>query len=352
LENWKRTYPRDSEPFNLLANKYTLVGPSEKAIANAQEAVQLNPKDARPHANLAVAFMELNRFEEAKNVLRKALAQKLETPSMHVRLYHIAFVQGDTAAMKEQLDWAAANNKLEEAQNWQAQSAGFSGQLDKANKFNEQGIELVRRSDSKEITAQALLLEAMRNAALGRCGPVSEITRQALDLSREQANLVNAANARAACGQSGLAQALVDDLWKQFPQDSLLNTVSIPIIRAQNELGRGNAALAIQLLEPTRKYEVFGDFWTQYLRGQAYLKLGNGALAAAEFKTIIDHRGWYPVSPLYPLAQIGAARAAHLSGDDVKARQYYQDFLFVIWKDADPSIPILIEAHAEYEKLK
>ena len=153
-------------------------------------------------------------------------------------------------------------------------------------------------------------------------------------------------------GFACLAQALVDDLSKQFPQDSLLNTVSIPIIRAQNELGRGNAALAIQLLEPTRKYEVFGDFWTQYLRGQAYLKLGNGALAAAEFKTIIDHRGWYPVSPLYPLAQIGAARAAHLSGDDVKARQYYQDFLFVIWKDADPSIPILIEAHAEYEKLK
>jgi len=105
------------------------------------------------------------------------------------------------------------------------------------------------------------------------------------------------------------------------------------------------------LLEPTRKYEVFGDFWPQYLRGQAYLKQKNGVQAAAEFKTILDHRGWFPLSPLYPLAHLGMARAAALAGDKSKAGKFYLDFV-TLWKDADPTIPVLIAARAEYEKVK
>jgi serine/threonine protein kinase/Tfp pilus assembly protein PilF len=349
LEIWKRTYPRDPEPLILLANKYTLVGPFEKAIENAQGAITLNPADARPYANLAVAFMGLNRFDEAKEVLRRALSQKLETTKMHARLYHIAFIQGDAAAMSEQLLWAAT--KPEEVQTWQAQTSDFSGQLAKANEFNNRAIELARHAGVKEITAQVLLQQAGRNASFGNCAPVSGIVTSALALSREQANLVAAANALAACGQAAAAQASMSEVTKAFPQDTLLNTISIPIARAQLELNRGNPAQVIQLLDAAKKYEVAGEFWPPYLRGQAYLKLGSGEQAAAEFKTILDHRGWYPVSPLYPLAKLGAARAAVLSGDNVKARMYYQDF-FTLWKDADPRLPILIEAKAEYEKLK
>ncbi len=349
LEIWKRTYPRDLEPFNLLANKYTLVGPFDKAIENAQEAIRLSPTDARPYTNLAVAFMGLNRFDEAKDVLRRALSQKLETPKMHARLYHIAFVQGDAAAMKEQL--ASTLPKPEEIQMWQAQTCDFSGQLVKANQFNDHAIELARQSGVKEIIAQMLLQQAVRNATFGNCTPVSGIVTSALALSREQANLVVAANALAACGQAGAALANMDEVSKAFPNDTLLNTISIPIARAQLELNRRNPAQVIQLLEAAKKYDVAGEFWPQYLRGQAYLKQGNGAQAATEFKSIIDHRGWYPVSPLYPLAELGAARAAVLSDDKAKARKYYQDF-FILWRDADPTIPTLIEAKAEYEKLK
>jgi serine/threonine protein kinase/tetratricopeptide (TPR) repeat protein len=351
LEVWKSTYPRDWEPRNLLANKYTLVGPFERAVAEGHEAIGLHPKEARAYVNLAVAFMGLNRFDEAKKILGEAQGQKLESANMHARLFHIAFVQGDANAMKEQVDSAAANGRPEDAQNWQAQVAGFSGQLAKANQYNDRAIELIRRSDSKEITAQVLLLEAMRDATFGNCAPVSGIIKQALDLSREQANLVSSANAYAACGQASPAQALIDELMKQFPLDTLLQTNSIPVIRAQSELNRGNAAQAIQFLEPARKYEVFGDFWPQYLRGQAYLKQKNGAQAATEFQTILDHRGWYPLSPLYPLAHLGLARAAVLNGDAAKARKSYQDF-FALWKDADPAIPILVAARAEYDKLK
>jgi serine/threonine protein kinase/Tfp pilus assembly protein PilF len=349
LEIWKRTYPKDPEPFILLANKYTLVGPFEKAIENAQEAIKLNPMDARPRANLAVAFIGLNRFDEANDVLHRALSQKLETTKMHARLYQIAFVKGDAPAMKDQLAWAAT--KPEEALTWQAQTSDFSGQLAKANQFNDHAIELARQSGVKEITAQALLQQAERNATFGNCAPVNGIVTSALALSREQANLVAAASALAGCGQAAAAQANMDEVSKAFPQDTLLNTISIPIARAQLELNRGNAAQVIQLIETAKRYEVAGDFWPQYLRGQAYLKQGNGAQAAMEFQTIVDHRGWYPVSPLYPLAELGCARAAVISGNNARARKYYQDF-FTLWKDADSTIPILIAARAEYEKLK
>ncbi len=350
LEVWKRTYPRDWEPLNLLANKYTLVGPFEKAITEAHEAIRLNPKETRAYVNLAVAFMGLNRFDEAKDIMRQAQAQKLESTNMHTRLYHIAFVEGDAAAMKEQIDWATANGKPEDAQNWQAQAAAFSGQLQKANGFNDRALELIRQSDARELSAQVLLLQATRNATFGNCSLVGQKTAKALELSHEQANMIIAANALAVCGQADSAQPIIDELSKRFPLDTLLNTVSIPLMRAELELNRAHATEAAQLLEPARKYEIYGEFWPQYVRAQAYLKQRSGPQAATEFQTIIDHRGWYPLSPLYPLAHLGLGRAAAMSGDMPKARKSYQDF-FTLWKEADPSIPILVEARKEYDKL-
>ena len=352
LEVWQRTYPRDWTPLNLLANRYTQVGPFEKAIENGHEAVRINPKAAASYVNLAVGFMGLNRFDEARDVLQKALSQKLETTNLHARLYHIALLKGDAAGMKDQLEWAAGKPDEYQGPNWQAQAAAFSGQLANSNQFSDRALELTqKRSDLKEAAAQTLLQKAERNASFGNCGAVSEMARNALMLSREQAYQVAAGNALAACNQSGAAQPLIDELAKSFPLDTLLNTVWLPLMKAQLELNRGNGAAAIGLLEPARRYEVHGDFWPQYVRGMAYLKLKNGTQAAAEFQTIISHRGWYPLSPLYPLAHVGLARAAALNGDAPSARRAYQDFL-ALWKDADPSIPILVSARQEYDKLK
>jgi predicted Zn-dependent protease len=239
-------------------------------------------------------------------------------------------------------------NKQEEAFIWQA-GRRFSGQLG-CRQLNDRVIEMFRIRN-KESMAQMMLMKALREATLGDCGRVAQLAKEALTLSREQGNLVNAANAYAACGQANEAQALVDDLTRRFPEDTLLKSNSIAIIRAQAELSKGNATAAIQLLESARKYEVFGDFWPQYLRGQAYLKNNNGGQAMIEFKVILDHRGWSLLSPLYPLAQLGYARAFVLSGDTPAARKAYQD-LFVLWKDADATLPPLVAARAEYEKLK
>jgi tetratricopeptide (TPR) repeat protein len=267
---------------------------------------------------------------------------------MHLRLFHLAFLQGDKEAMKEQVDWANANAKSEDALTWQAQVAAFSGELAKADQLLDRVIEMNRKSDAKEAVAQLLLVAAVRDATLESCGRATTAAKQALDLSPELGNVVNAANVYAMCGQAASAQALVDELIKRFPLDTLLSTNSVPIIRAQMELNRGNAAQARQLLEAARKYEVFGDFWPQYIRGQAFLKEKNGTQAMTEFKVILDHRGWYPTSPLYPLAYLGTARAAALAGDAATARKAYQDF-FALWKDADANLTVLAAAKSEYE---
>ena len=351
LEVWKRTYPRDWEPHHLLAVRHTFTGPFDKAVEEASEATRLNPKEAKAHANLAHAFIGLNRFDEAKQVLQNALGQKLETESMHLHLYHVAFVRGDTGGAKEQLDWASAKYAGYLSESWQAQAAEFHGQLARANQLSQQAADWLQRNNSKEIAAQIVLQEAMRDATFRQCDKVGALTTKALSLSRDLSSLHQSANSLAACNQAAAAQSLVDEMLKRFPQDSLLISVSIPLIKAQLELARGNAAQAVQLLESARRYEVYGDFWPQYVRGQAYLKQGNGAQAAAEFKGILDHRGWYPLSPLYSLAQLQYARASALSGDNAAARKAYQDFL-ELWKEADASLPFLAEAHQEYDKLK
>jgi len=350
LEVWKRTYPRDWEPHNLLAVRYTLTGPFDKGLEEASEAVRLNPKEAKAHANLAIAFIGLNRYDEAKQVLQQALAQKLETDSMHTHLFHLDFVKGDAAGMKQELDWAAAKSPSL-AQAWQAQAAEFYGQSTKADQFTQQALDIAQRNGAKEAAAQVLLQQATRHAAFRDCAKVAELTNKALTLSRDLSSLHQSANALAACGEAPGAQSLIDELQKRFATDTLLNSVSVPLIRAQLELTRGNAAQALQLLDSARRYEAFGDFWPQYVRAQAYLKQGNGVQAGAEFKNILDHRGWYPLSPLYALAQLGYARAAVVNGDSATARKAYQDF-FQLWKDADPSLPFVAEAHQEYDKLK
>ena len=351
LEVWKRTFPRDWEPHNLLAVRYTLTGPFDKGVEEASEAVRLNPKEAKAHANLAIAFIGLNRFDEARQVLQNALAQKLETDSMHLNSYHLAFIRGDEAAAKEQLDWASSKYPGYISESWQAQASEFHGQLAKANQLSQQAADWAQRNNLKEIAAQLVLQEAIRDATFHECDKVSGLTTKALSLSRDLSSLHQSANALAACNQAAASQSLIDEMLKRFPQDSLLNSVSIPLIKAQLELARGNAIPAVQLLESARRYEVYGDFWPQYLRGQAYLKQGNGAQAATEFKGILDHRGWYPLSPLYSLAHLQYARASALSGDNATARKAYQDF-FELWKEADSALPFLAAAHQEYDKLK
>jgi outer membrane protein assembly factor BamD (BamD/ComL family) len=159
-------------------------------------------------------------------------------------------------------------------------------------------------------------------------------------------------------GDTKRAQTLADDFSKKFPLDTIHNSVWLPIIRATVELKGGEATRvtsvtgrAVEFLPPSKQYEAALSFRPTWVRGLAYLQSKNGALAAAEFQRIIEHRGWDVLSPLWPMAHLGLAQAAALQGDAPGARKAYEDF-FQLWKDANADLPIMIEARREYEKLK
>jgi len=351
LELWKRTYPRDSAPHNNLAVKYNELGQFDKAAEEAREAIRLNPNSASGPSLLASSSVGLNRFDEAKEIIRQALSQKLENLRMHQNLYRIAFVQGDAAGLKKEIDWATGKPEEYAAQSWQADSAAFSGQLQQARKFSATAFELAQRRDLKEVAAQITAGAAARDAQFRDCTTVKQQTTKALQLSHDRITLSLSAQALAVCGDTGQTKTLVEELTKRFPTDSLINQVRIPLIEAHIEMQRGNPAQAIQLLEKTRLYQRNILFPIAYLRGQADLAEKRGAEAAAQFQEILDNRGWSALSYFYPLAYVGRARAAVLQGDTATARKAYEDF-FALLKDADSDLTILIEAKKEYDKLR
>ena len=351
LELWKRTYPRDASPQNNLAVKYNELGLFDKALEAAREAIRLNPSSASGYSLLAAAFAGLDRFDEAKEIVGQAQAQKLETTPMRRILYRIAFVQGDATTMQQQIEWLGGKPDEYLAQGWQSETAAFSGQLKKAQEFSNRAVEVAERSDLKEVAAQIAAGGAGRDAVFGDCIQAKVQTAKALGISHNPLTMVNAGNALATCGEFSQTQTIIAELTRRSPKDTVLNKILLPLVQARIELQRVNAAQAIQLLETTRPFEGYALFQIAYLRGQAYLNQQKGTDAAAEFQKILDHRGWQPTSPLYPLAHLWLARAAALSGNTTKARKAYQDF-FALWKDADPDIPILQEARREYEQLK
>ncbi|HKA36302.1 MAG TPA: serine/threonine-protein kinase, partial [Thermoanaerobaculia bacterium] len=301
LELWKRTYPRNAPPHNNLALKYNELGRFDKALDEARASIRLNPNSASGYSLLASAYAGLDRFEEARDVIRQALARKLETTAMHATLYRIAFVKGDEAAMKEQID--ALSGKPDEylGQAWQADALAFSGRLRKARELSNHAVELAAARNLKDVAAETAARAASRDAQMGDCRPVKEETAKALGASHRQQTMIPAGIALATCGDSRRAQAIIDELATGFPTDTMLNKTLLPLVQARIELQRGNPARAIELLEPARTYEGFLLFQVAYLRGQSYLNQKRGTDAAAEFQKILDHRGSQITSHLYPL---------------------------------------------------
>ncbi|MFN7926682.1 MAG: hypothetical protein U0Y68_01860 [Blastocatellia bacterium] len=350
-ELYNLTYPRDFLTHSNLARFYTVLGQDEKGIKEAQETIRLNPDFGTPHNILASAFRHLGRFEEAKAEAEQAVALTPDRILFHETIYFLALMRRDTAVMQQQVDWASLRPGEYAHLTWQADTAAFAGQWQKARELSNRVVEVAAQRKLQEVTGDTVASNTEIAAILGHCQQShAELARAASALVLPR-SYFRAGIALALCGAATQAQTLTDEAIKRYPKHTLLNEIYLPLIRAALELQRGNRTQAIQLLEPARRYESVSFFYQNYLRGQAYLGERNGTAAAAEFQTILDHRGWSPASPLYPLAHLGLARAAMLQGDTAKARKSYQDF-FTLWKDADADLPLLIEAKKEYEKLK
>ena len=316
-----------------LVTAYLTTGEFDKSADASREALQLNPNSAAAYMNLGTAFIALNRLPEAREVYERATQQKLDATEVHAGLYRLAFVGGDTALMSQQLDWARGKPDEYVAADWQAQTTAVAGQYSRSQDFVRRAIDLAVRGGVKEVAAQYAAEAAARAAALGNCQHATAQTSQALSLQRNRTTLTRSAIALALCG-SDQAQSLVDELEKRHPLDTLINQLWLPVIRAAIAVQRNDAAGGIQHLEVTRRYQGGAEFWPSFLRGLAYLRQKAGREAAQEFRYIIDKRGQTPLTMLYPLAQLGLARASGLAGDTTAARTAYQNFL-ALWKNAD-----------------
>ena len=349
----RRTYPRFSPAALNLAWIADMSGRYQDALAYGKESLELEPDITWGYAYLYTAYMGLGRFEEAKAIVQKAIDRGVGPPFFHRFLYNVAFVQGDTAAMEKELAWAKGKRGEEGFLEAKAGVAATQARLKESRELRERALAMARRRNKHGVALDWLERAASMEALAGNAREARTIALEVLEKASEFEWRAGAALALARAGDLSRAESLADDLARRFPTHTGLNSIWLPNIRAYGQVKRGNPALALETLKAAEPFE-FG-FWagptTTYIRGEAYLALEDGTAAAAEFQKIIDHRGVWVGSIMHPLARLGLARAHTQAGKTAEARRAYQDFL-ALWKDADPDIPILQEAKAEYAKLQ
>ena len=273
LKLLKSTYPRDGSGPTDLAYTYSQIGQFDLAVAEAREAIHLNPNFGPSHRVLVLALFHLNRFAEAKDTIAQSLQQKINNTDFHYVLYQIAFADGDLSAMQEQIEGVGGRADEYAASDWQTGAAAFGGQWRKSQESASRAIDLAARGDTKEVAARYAAEQSLRAAIFGDRRRAREDAAHGLKLARGRASLPRAALALALCGETNDANSLVEELIKLYPEDTVINSIWVPAIRAAMELQRGNAAQAIELLQPASRYEAAAEFWPQYLRGLSYLKL-------------------------------------------------------------------------------
>jgi eukaryotic-like serine/threonine-protein kinase len=364
------SYPREPAAYNNLGNVYAAQGHYEKAAETARQAVRLAPDQVGWYESLANYALALQRFDEARQIIHEAQARKLDDAITHNALYALAFLGADSAAMAEQQQWFVG--KPEE--NWGLELASdteaYVGHLGKARELTQRAVDSSIRADSKESGAMWRAIAAQREAAYGNGTEARKTAAEALKLAPASQSVESeAALAFAMAGETARAASLSQDLGKRFPLDTQMQSLWLPAIQAQLALDRQNPAPALRALQAASPIELgqilfvlnISCLYPVYVRGETYLAAGQGNAAAAEFQNILDHNGIVWNCWTGALAHLGVARANALESRTsqradsdaarVRALAAYKDFL-TLWKDADPDIPVLKEAKAEYAKLQ
>jgi serine/threonine protein kinase/tetratricopeptide (TPR) repeat protein len=357
---WAQSYPRDFEAHVNLGYEYSVFGQYEKAIAETREGVRLNPDSSTGYANLIQGYAFLNQLDEAEVTYQEAIKRNLNAGELHAGMYGVAFLKRDMKEMERQANWTADEPGVADILlSYQSDTEAFFGRLRKAREFSKRAVESARRNGQKETAAAWEMNETLREAEFGNAARAHEQSISALTMGSTREAQILAALAFARAGDSARAERLADEMQRQFPLDTVIVNYWLPTVRAAIEINRNNPSSAIEFLKVAAPYELglvanfeFGVLlYPAYVRGQAYLLLHRGAEAATEFQKFLDRPNMLANNPLYVLAHLGLARAYALQGQTDNSRAAYQNF-FTMWKDADPDIPILQQAKAEYARLQ
>jgi serine/threonine protein kinase/tetratricopeptide (TPR) repeat protein len=358
FELWQQTYPRDDEPYIMLGLISAFLGNLEKALEEWREALRLEPNIGYNYLDVGWAYTTLNRLDEAEAVYKQAEERKLESEMLLHNRYYLAFLKGDAAQMAQLASAAMGKPGYEDLLlATQADTEGWHGKLKDAHELTGRAMDSAQHHDAKESAAAYQAAAALREVEAGNREQARAEAHAAVKLAPNRIVRAMAGLALARAGDTAGAEKLAAELDKAFPLDTQVQRYWLPTIRAGVALERQDPNRAIELLKAASTVELGLPTNLEilmcpvYLRGDAYLMLHDGNRAATEFQKFIDHRGLVRNFPWGALARLGLARAYALQGDTAKARAAYQDFL-TLWKDADPDVPILKEAKAEYAKLK
>ncbi len=355
LEVWRKTYPSHSPAFVNLSDNLERIGQSEKAIGIVRECLRFDGNNAILYMNMAESLLSLDRYAEVKETCQRAFEKTFDGDHFHMLLYIVAFIENDTAAMTEHLDWFSGRADEYIALDLQTRTSGFRGEWRRAQDGSRRAIDLANRSGAAEVAGQYAADQAVRIAfwsngtgiPKGNEPQLKSVlktqTNNALKHERAVHSLTRSALALAVAGEAAEAESLVAELKEKRPKDTLVHTLWLPLVHAAFELQNGRAKEAIEELEIAKRYEKVGEFFPQYLRGLAYAKLNKTKQATREFDKIVNNRGEGALSSIYPLAQLGKARS-------LKDKAEYEKF-FELWKDADKDMPALVEAKKEYAEL-
>jgi eukaryotic-like serine/threonine-protein kinase len=351
-------YPDSAGSLNHLGTTDMKLGRNEQAIESFRRAILLDGTRATTYGNLAVSLLRANRMQEAISVLEQAEKRNLHTDYLLQVNYWVAFLKEDQERMARILQQSsqvpgAGALLLSE----QADTESYHGHFEAARELSNAAADQMKHDGDKESAATCLAHAAVREAQVGYAGSARSEMEEADKITDDKTIATLSALVAALTGDSKRAATLVERLDDQHPHDTFLQSYWLPIIRAEIELGKGRAEKAIILLAQTERFDfaVADEFSTNslypvYVRGQAYLAAGNGDKAAAEFEKLITHPGMVMNLPLGSLAYLGRGRALSLAGRSSEAADAYRSF-FRLWKGADSNIPILRQAHEEFDRL-
>lgn len=361
-ELWIQTYPREMMPHSFLSGIILpVLGQYERAMEEGKKTIELDPDFAIGYTVLAYSLVYIDRFADAENDLQKAAERKLDIPDYLIQRYDIAFLNNDAKGMQREVEMAQGKARVQDwISNHQAFALAYSGRLREAREMSRAAVDLAQQEGQHERASLYEAAAALRESFFGNAVAARQDAKAALELSNARDTAYGAAVALALAGDQSRAQKLADDLEKRFPENTSERLSYLPTLRALSALNRREPSQAAELLQITSPNElraphsslfgIFGALYPIYVRGLAYLAEHQGTSAAEEFQKILNHRGIVVSDPIGALAHLQLGRAFAMSGDKAKAKAAYQDF-FTLWKGADPDIPILTQAKAEFTKL-
>jgi tetratricopeptide (TPR) repeat protein len=363
LESWSESYPRDPRPHGLIGGlALTSTAQYELAIAEADKAIALDPDLTPAYVNKALNQVYLNRPDEALATVTGATDRNLQATEWLLTIrYFAALLKSDDDELEQIAKAARTVPLLDVISHLEALALARTGRLREARQMSVVPVDVARRSNRRE---RAGLFEAARGvweAFYGNTDAARQSAVNALALGRGREVDYASAFALSLSGDLQQARALAEDLAREFPEDTSVQFMYLPTLRALFSLSAGDGTAAVQALRIASRYDLalgtigfigrFGGLYPIYVRGVAYLAARRPVEAAGEFQRIVDHRSIVLVDPMDALARLQLARAFALSGDSARARTAYSELL-ELWKAADPGIPVVEQAHAEYEKLR